>query len=189
MEQNSPPSPYFDDRAGRFSAVSDTFYYGPAASPSPTTHQNPPPRKSAPVSHSSDYDPVINPIDVQDLQPVRRFGGNSFLRWWGAEIVASILSIASLLSIVVLLKEYEGKGINDLGLPSWLTLNGIVAIIATINRVCMMLPVGSGLRQEAWLWFSQTGKVSSRLQDLERSDAASRGAWGSLVLLFVSRRR
>nr|KAK5444628.1 hypothetical protein LTR18_004332 [Exophiala xenobiotica] len=192
MEQTYPLSPYFDDRASRISAVSDTSYYGPAVSTSSTSHLNPIPRKAVPISQSTDYDPVINPIDVQDHQPVRRFGGNSFLRWWGAEIVASILSIASLLSIVILLKEYEGKGINDLGLPSWLTLNGIVATIATLNRVCMMLPVGSALSQEAWLWFSgtgQTGKVSSRLQDLERSDAASRGAWGSLVLLFVSRRR
>jgi thiosulfate reductase cytochrome b subunit len=130
----------------------------------------------------NDYDIIINPLEVQDRQPPR---SNSFLRWWAAEIAASMLSIASLLSVMIVLRKYEGRSINDLGLPSWLTLNGIVATISTINRVCLMLPVGSAISQEAWLWFSgagQTGKYSCRLQDLEKSDAASRGASGSLML-------
>jgi hypothetical protein len=90
------------------------------------------------------------------------------------------------------LRIYDGHSLNDLNLPYSLTLNGIVAVIATLNRVALMVSVGSAMSQEAWLWFSpvkQRQNCRSRLGDLELSDAASRGAWGSLVFLFVARRR
>jgi hypothetical protein len=117
---------------------------------------------------------------------------SSFLRWWFPEILASIISVASLLSAVIVLRHYDGLGLNDLNLPKSLTLNGIVAVIATVNRVALMVPVGSAMSQEVWLWFSSVahkGTCRSRFLDLDLSDAASRGAWGSLVFLFVARRR
>lgn len=143
-------------------------------------------------SNSRGYTPIDNPTNQLPRRPARRSRGKTFLRWWMPEIVASLFSIASLLSIVIVLKVYEGRSINHLNLPNWLTLNGLVATISTFNRVCLMLPVGSALSQEAWLWFSrasQDSKVSSRLRDLERSDRASRGVWGSILLLSAHPRR
>jgi hypothetical protein len=55
-----------------------------------------------------------------------------------------------------------------------------------------MVPVGSAMSQEVWLWFSSVAHKDtcpSRFLDLNISDAASRGAWGSLVFLFVARKR
>jgi hypothetical protein len=117
---------------------------------------------------------------------------SSFLRWWFPEILTSIISVASLLSTVIVIRHYDGLNMNDLNLPYSLTLNGIIAAIATINRVALMVPVGSAMSQEVWLWFSSAAHKDtcrSRFLDLDLSDAASRGAWGSLVFLFVARRR
>lgn len=155
------------------------------------------PRK--PISDSphtnSDYTTLVDPYSTSDFpgtQSRTRHSRSSFLRWWLLEIFASILSIAALLSIVTVLRIYDGQSLNNLNLPYSLTLNGIVAVIATLNRVALMVSVGSAMSQEVWLWFSpvkQRQNCRSRLGDLELSDAASRGAWGSLVFLFVARRR
>jgi hypothetical protein len=129
-----------------------------------------------------------SPSVASPTKPAR----SSFLRWWFLEILASILSVASLLTIVIVLHRYDGLGLNDLNLPNSLTLNGIIAALATVNRVALMVPVGSAMSQEVWLWFSSAAHEDtchSRLLDLNISDAASRGAWGSLMFLFVARRR
>ena len=52
-----------------------------------------------------------------------------------------------------------------------------------------MVPVGSAISQEVWLWLSKAQKDSGVLQNLESSDAASRGSWGSLIFLVRARTR
>ena len=44
---------------------------------------------------------------------------------------------------------------QDVGLPSGLTLNGLIALLSTIARVALMVPVASVLSQEVWLWLSE----------------------------------
>ena len=82
---------------------------------------------------------------------------------------------------------------QDVGLPSGLTLNGLIALLSTIARVALMVPVASVLSQEVWLWLSEAQAIPTshraQLQDLEYSDAASRGAVGSLLILRHVRRR
>lgn len=162
--------------------------------PLPFNHTFSIPRKPVPyTSIDNDEAALINPSDPAAAPGLRpQLHGTSFFRWWLPELFASVLSIASLLALVIILRTYNGRGINDLNLPTSLTLNGIVAAISTFNRVCMMVPVGAALSQEAWLWFSAAGHQEashSRLGDLDLSDGASRGAWGSVILLCFSRRR
>lgn len=121
-------------------------------------------------------------------------GRTSLFLWWSPEILSSTISLGCLVATVAVLRHYDGRGIQDLNLPYSLTLNGIVAAISTINRVALMVPVASALSQEAWLWFAPsrhavTGPARGQLRDLELSDAASRGAWGSLIFLLKARRR
>jgi len=152
------------------------------------------------TSQTSSRTPIPTDLDTDDghtalitsdasrTKPSR----SPFLRWWFLEILTSIISVASLLSTVVVLRHYDGLNVNDLNLPHSLTLNGIIAAIATLNRVALMIPVGSAMSQEVWLWFSSAAHKDtcrSRFSDLNLSDAASRGAWGCLVFLFVARRR
>ncbi|KAF2422356.1 hypothetical protein EJ08DRAFT_682680 [Tothia fuscella] len=140
--------------------------------------------------------------DTQDTQPLQippteasrqwctTFSIFSVPRWWLLELIASILSIASLISIVALLRHHNGRGLGDVNLPKRLTLNGILAVISTLNRACLMVPVSAAMSQEAWLWFSahdQNRHSSSRLGDLDLSDAASRGSRGSFIFLLSAR--
>ncbi|KAF2116215.1 hypothetical protein BDV96DRAFT_45593 [Lophiotrema nucula] len=99
--------------------------------------------------------------------------------------------VATFASIIGVLRHYNGRPLDDLGLPNGLTLNGIVAALSTLNRVCLMVPVGTALSQETLLWFSpaSAGIRHSRLRDLDVSDSASRGSWGALKLLLSVRNR
>ena len=123
---------------------------------------------------------------TESAKPAPQRKGCLDLRWWLPEIVASVLSLVSFVSLVFLLWSYQGRSLEDLHLPASLTLNGVVAIISTINRAALMIPVGSIMSQEVWLWLS---KRRGRLADLDLSDAASRGAWGSMQFLIRPRKR
>lgn len=123
------------------------------------------------------------PPDIQRTPP----GYQGLLRWWLPEILSSFFSIGSFIALIIVLRTFDGRGLDDLRLPSWLTVNGLVAIIATLNRVALVAPVEAAMSQEVWLWFSsakQQSHVRSRLEDLEISDSASRGAWGSFIFLW-----
>lgn len=160
--------------------------------PVPTDQEYSIPRRPIQSRLQSDQVGLIHPAYRNPVSETRSTIVPSWLRWWLPEILASILSVASLLSIIIVLRVYNGRGLAELNLPASLTLNGIVAAIATITRVCLMVPVGSAMSQEAWLWFSasqQRGSARSRLIDLDLSDSASRGAWGSIVFLFFARGR
>ena len=113
----------------------------------------------------------------------------SFFQCWLPELFASLLSVASLVSLIAVLRHYQGRGIHDLHLPSSLTLNGLVAILSTLIRASLMVPIGSAITQEVWLWLSKPQNNRGQLRNLEFSDAASRGSWGSLIFLVRARTR
>jgi hypothetical protein len=113
----------------------------------------------------------------------------SEVKWWLPELTASCISLSCLIALIIVLAQYNGQAVAGLTMPAGLTLNGIVAALSTLNRASLMVPVGACLSQEAWLWFSpEHDKKSQRLRDLNISDAASRGSWGSIVLLCKSGR-
>lgn len=67
---------------------------------------------------------------------------------------------------------------QEVNLPSSLDLNGLIALLSTVNWVVFMVPVASVLSQEVWTWLyeSKAGPRRRRqLRDLELSDA-TRGA-------------
>ena len=142
--------------------------------------------------NAMDEDDTANLIETHPKEPIEsakpslKRKKRSELRWWLPEILASVLSLVSFASLVVLVWHYQDRSLDDLRLPGSLTLNGLVSIIATINRAALMIPVGSIMSQEVWLWLS---KRRGRLADLELSDAASRGAWGSAQFLLHARKR
>lgn len=107
---------------------------------------------------------------------------------WLPEIIASVFSVGILVGLSMVLGHYNGSALNEIDLPNGLTLNGLVSILSTLARICVMVPTASVLSQEAWLWFSNP-KQPRRLRDLVRSEAATRGALGSLTFLLTSPRR
>ena len=148
--------------------------------------------------HADDGDDASGLIGPQTERPIQTYSRHSdlsvlsCLRWWIPELFASLLSMCTFVSLAILLRIYDGRALNQIDLPSSLTLNGLIAFLSTVNRVALMVPVGSAVSQEVWLWFSNPRSKTSRrvrLWDLELSSAASRGAWGSLIFLFRARAR
>ena len=138
-----------------------TASYGPAQSPiSPMSYQ-----------YTPQHGGYFPPNTQQPAQPKRR-GGFSSLLWWWPECLAILVSIASFAGIVAIAQHYRGHGIQQVGLPSGLTLNGLIALLSTIARAALLIPVASTLSQEAWLWLLKGRRA--HLRDLKVSDDASR---------------
>jgi len=110
--------------------------------------------------------------------------------WWLPELGASVLSAVSLACIVYILRTFRGRSATDVHLPKPLTLNGLLAVVATINKACLTVPVYSAMMQEMWIYFAAEAKAvvcKSRLQEMELYTNASIGTLGSLVFLVHTR--
>jgi len=68
--------------------------------------------------------------------------------------------------------------------PLGLTLNTILSKVAS---AALILPISEAIGQLKWSWFR--GKTSRNALDFEIFDKASRGAWGSFLLLFRTKGR
>lgn len=97
---------------------------------------------------------------------------------WFLEIACLVLGIGAFVIIVVLLAHYDGKQKFQ-----WngVTLNAVVAVLATIARIGLVVPVAEALAQWKWMHFSKEYKP---LGDFGLLDDASRGTRGSLLLLW-----
>lgn len=105
-------------------------------------------------------------------------------KWWLWEMLSLLVAFGCYIAIVVVLAHAD-----DAPVESWsstiFTLNSLIASLSTLMRVALMVPVASAIGQQKWLWFQkQPGELRSRrLIDMELVDSASRGPWGSIVLL------
>ncbi|KAL9084301.1 MAG: hypothetical protein Q9165_008129 [Trypethelium subeluteriae] len=122
-----------------------------------------------PISYKSVF------VDVEEKDEPRPSGIR--LKWWLFELLAWTLSLATLCALVLLLHQYNGKKQNEW--PSRLfTLSALVALIATLTRVSLIIPIAQAISQAKWDWFSNNGKHEVQsgkpLGDLEVFDNASR---------------
>ena len=116
----------------------------------------------------------------------------SDLRWWLPDIFGALVAAASLVCTVIVLRTYQGRNLQDVHLPYHLNLTSVIAILATISRAALTLPLSSVLSQEYWLWLSSASKSLKShptLMDLVYSESASRGAFGSLCFIYKTKRR
>lgn len=99
--------------------------------------------------------------------------------WWWWEIGSGLLSIISMvLLLVTLLKA------NNLALASWtlwIQPNSLIAVFTTVGKSAMMVPIASCISQLKWRHFLLR---PNRLSHLQVIDEASRGPWGSLMVLL-----
>ena len=110
--------------------------------------------------------------------------------WWLPELTATALSVLSLLCILKVLSIFEGRAATDVHLSRFLTMNGLLAAIATFNRACLTIPVSSAIMQEMWLFLDSESKkpsCASCLKDMERYANACTGTVGSLAFLAYAR--
>lgn len=101
---------------------------------------------------------------------------------WAWEIISILFSIICMGAIVGVLFTYHSKAVPTL--PSGLTLNALISLLATISKAAMLVSVTSCLSQLKWQWFRHPQK----LVHFNTLDEASRGPWGSFGLLLKIRR-
>jgi hypothetical protein len=107
------------------------------------------------------------------------------LKRWLLEIISWSLSAACMAGIIVVLVVYKDKNI-----PNWplgLTLNAYISVLSKISTAALLLPVSEALGQLKWSWFNKD--KSKKLWDFEIFDNASRGPWGSMHLLVLTKGR
>ncbi|KAL2289241.1 hypothetical protein FJTKL_02260 [Diaporthe vaccinii] len=115
---------------------------------------------------------------------VQGLGKRNISSWlftnWTMDILSCTIACLCLAAIFGILYTHQGLPLPQL--PLNITINALIAVFTAIFKVTLMVPVAGGISQFKWLWFDQPRELA----DIERLDQASRGAWGSFLLL-VSR--
>jgi hypothetical protein len=101
---------------------------------------------------------------------------------WTWEILSILFSMLCMAAIVGVLLVYHSRPAPSL--PSGLTLNALISLLATFSKAAMLVSVASCISQLKWQWFRHPRK----LVDFHILDEASRGPWGSFGLLWATRR-
>jgi hypothetical protein len=100
---------------------------------------------------------------------------------WTFEIVAALLGGLSVVATVVVLQVYANGP-----LPSWsfgVTLNVFLGATTIITTIALGIPLSNGLSQLKWIRLAKY-REGVPLASIERLEAASRGPWGCLMLIF-----
>lgn len=103
---------------------------------------------------------------------------HNFQRLWLWEILACIVAMTANLAMIIVLLQHQGTKVSSWKHP-W-TLNSIVSLINTVIKGAVLIPIAASIGQLKWkrFWRYQT------LSDMEVFDEASRGAVGSVRLLW-----
>lgn len=137
--------------------------------------------ESAPQNPTSEIPPIIIPAFVISI---RNFITQYILEWWILELVSWLISALCTAALVMVFAYYDKQK-----LPQWkfgLTLNALISLLAGITRSALLVPTFEALGQLKWNWFRQDSKD---MLDFEVFDSASRGPWGSLMLMMRTGRR
>ncbi|KAF2456141.1 hypothetical protein BDY21DRAFT_323228 [Lineolata rhizophorae] len=107
------------------------------------------------------------------------------LESWGVELVTWCVAAFFMGAIMVSLIL-----VNDRAIRSWpfgFSLNAYISFGAKVVTSCLLHSTSEALGQLKWSWFR--GGKSKRLADFELFDNSSRGPWGSVVLLALTKGR
>lgn len=97
---------------------------------------------------------------------------------WLLESISSTLALGLLIGIAIIFWYMDNKP-----LAAWsgrVSLNATISILTTACTTALMHGVSTFIAQSKWLHFK---KESRKLADFEKFDGASRGVWGSILLL------
>ncbi|OQE36241.1 hypothetical protein PENCOP_c012G03539 [Penicillium coprophilum] len=97
---------------------------------------------------------------------------------WLLESISSILALGLLIGIAVIFWYMDNKPLS-----AWrasVSLNATISILTTACTTALMHGVSTFIGQSKWLHFKSRPR---KLADFEKFDGASRGIWGSILLL------
>ena len=108
--------------------------------------------------------------------------GNMVKRWL-LEIISWIFSAMCMTAVIGVLAYLQDDKLSNWTLEkrTGLTLNAYISVLSKMAGASLILPVSEALGQLKWSWFLQHSK---QMWDFEIFDNASRGPWGSLLLLI-----
>ncbi|KAJ6019806.1 hypothetical protein N7499_003093 [Penicillium canescens] len=103
---------------------------------------------------------------------------------WFYEICALCFSTLCFVAILCVLRVYDQKPTPKLS--NGLTLNTVISVLATASKSSLIYVVGESIGQLKWIFFHT---ASNPLSYMQAYDSASRGPWGSLMILFKDKGR
>ncbi|KAI9720983.1 MAG: hypothetical protein M1828_005455 [Chrysothrix sp. TS-e1954] len=113
-------------------------------------------------------------------------GPSRLKRWWkntwAFEILTWAIATIATLAIFVLLAVFKDKPLRDY--HSRVHINTFVSVLAQVGQTAAIVPVSECIGQLKWLWYKQKERP---IKDFQDYDAASRGPYGSIVLLVRNR--
>lgn len=115
-----------------------------------------------------------------------RFNILSILQDWIWEFGSAGLSLVCLLAVVIFLFVFQDKPLSRWNVRLDITPNTLVSFLSTLSRASLLLPIASSISQLKWI---HAASAPNYLSDIEVFDAASRGPWGALTLLWTSNAR
>ncbi|OBR10854.1 Carboxylic ester hydrolase [Colletotrichum higginsianum IMI 349063] len=164
------------------SAIESTKYMGLRSDVDPTDNDTPGERialtsfdnesNTAFITESRPLKETITSQDVTD-----KANETIWDAWW-LETLSSLLALGCIIAIVVILSLHQGKPLPDW--PALISVNSLTAIFTAVFKASLILPIAEGLGQLKWNWFHRPQKLA----DVALFDNASRGPWGSLLLII-----
>ena len=107
---------------------------------------------------------------------------NNLGKRWLMEIISWLISALCTGAILIMVAVFDHRP-----LASWdsvISLNTFISILSKVAISAMLFPVAESLGQLKWGWFRDG---SRKLWDFEIFDNASRGPWGSFLLIIRTR--
>jgi hypothetical protein len=141
---------------------------------------------SSPVNEKAD--PESNFAQRIEEKLWRYSASGNIAKRWLLEIMSwlfSLLCMAAVIGVLIYLKD-EPLNKWTIAERTPLTLNAFISILSKMAGAALILPVSEALGQLKWSWFLENSK---QMWDFEIFDNASRGPWGSMLLLIRTKGR
>ncbi|KAL4907805.1 hypothetical protein BDW74DRAFT_148102 [Aspergillus multicolor] len=138
---------------------------------------------NAPKSYP--YDPLhISEIPEPQSPPAAEYKRHPIysMSEWLLETASSILALGLLIGIACIFWYMDNKPLAAWKSP--ISLSASISILTTACATALMHGVSTFIGQLKWLYFK---KSSQKLSHLDTFDGASRGVWGSILLLTTVR--
>jgi uncharacterized protein DUF3176 len=135
---------------------------------------------SSEESHRSSSESNFSEINPKrNYRPSKLVSSKEFLKSWGLEFGAVIVSISSIIATIVVLSIWNGQPLTKWHFVT--SLNTVISTLGALSRVTLGFSISVCIAQQKWNWFR--GR-RDRLKMFERFDHASRGPGGSSKLLW-----
>tara|TARA_R110002003_G_scaffold70_12_gene6435 strand:+ start:65389 stop:67827 length:2439 start_codon:yes stop_codon:yes gene_type:complete len=173
----------FDKRSSdkKHSSANNKFDFGLGIRDGPP--KPPSIRIQPPPTENEKAEPVPNIAQRIEERIWRYNASGNVLERWLLEIVSWLISAICMGAIIAVLVVLRDQSVQKWPFTNMgLTLNAFVSVLSRVAGAALLLPVAEALGQLKWSWFIKGD--SKKMWDFEMFDNASRGPWGSLLLLI-----